>query len=361
MYYMINKERLIKTFLQIVQIDSPSGYEEKILEEIKKIITDIGYSFIQDDFGNLIVKVDGEGKALLLTAHLDTVEPGRSVKPVIQDGVISSSGNTILGADNKVAVAVLLELLQILKEQNLKTRPLEFVFTLSEEVANLGAVNLDYSLLDAKTGYSFDAGLPIGTVISASPYYNRFDIEIIGKTSHASRPENGLNVLSVLNNALNNIQLGRLECGTLCNIGVIESGHVRNSVPGNMIVQGEVRSFFEDKLEKVNNNIISAFEKSGSSFGVKIKAEVVRENGGFVFDKNNSLINTVRSVMNNLNIDMKLEEAGGCYDANIFHEHGIKVLNIADGTKDTHSVEERIAVEDFVSLANIAFGLIKRN
>lgn len=353
----MDKNRLINTFLKIVQIDSPTGYEKEMVAWVCAKLSNLGIDYKIDDFGNIIARVGSGDRSHLLTAHLDTVEPGRGIKPVILDGLIKSSGDTILGADNKIAVAVILEVLENIKEQKLDV-PLEIVFTLSEEVGNLGAVNLDYSLLKAVDGFSFDSEGEIGKVIVGSPFYSRFDIEIIGESAHASKPENAVNALLVINNALNKIKIGRVDDDTICNIGIIEGGSVRNTIPGKIILKGEVRSFVEGKLEEAVDNIKNSLFDSANIFGAQIKINVVRENSGYRLNKTDRDLEFVAKTFESLKIKPKFVKSYGCSDANIFLEHGIKIINLADGSRFPHTNNEYISIKSLFLLSKLISHLV---
>jgi len=362
---MINAERLINTFLEIVQIDSPTGDESDMAQYILDFFTALGSSTKLaittqlDAYGNVIVKIPGEGAPIVLMAHLDTVEPGRGIIPKIKDGIIKSSGNTILGADNKVGVVAILEAVHSVLEKGVSNKSLELVFTISEEVGNLGAINLDYSLLKAKKGFSFDSGAPIGTIVIASPYYTRFDIDIVGKAAHAASPEDGVNALEIFHNALSGFKLGRIDKDTLCNIGVVYGGEVRNTVLGTLAVKGEVRCFVEEKLEDSLAKIVSSFENSASNLGGTIKKEVVRENGGFLLGTNDHLVLAGVDAVESLQLVPNLIKASGCFDANVFIDNGIKILNFANGSKGGHTTQEQISVENLNLIANLVSQLVK--
>jgi tripeptide aminopeptidase len=349
--------RLINTFLEIVQIDSITGHEENMVKYIYQKLNNLGIKTVKDSFGNIIGKIEGKGEPILLTAHLDTVDPGRGIKPKILNGVIKSSGDTILGCDNKVAVAIILEALETIVESKIN-RSIEVVFTLSEEVGNYGAVNLDYSLIKSKLGFSFDSEGEIGTVITASPFYNRFDIKIIGKSAHASQPENGINSLVVLKNVLNKITLGKIDKDTIANIGVLYGGSVRNTILGELEVNGEVRSFVEDKIVWSTDNITNTFKEESKKLGATVICDVVRENPGFKFDKNEKIITEAVRVLEQLNIKPVFKESYGCYDGNIFIGHGIKVLNLCDGSKHSHTVNEQISVDNLNLISKVLINII---
>ncbi len=360
---MINTDRLIKISLELVQIDSPSGYEKDVVDYILRYLETIGVESTLDTYGNVIVIVAGDSKLepVILTAHLDTVEPGKGIRPEVKNiagiDTIVSAGDTILGADNKAGVACILETLTAILEESIPHPTLEIVFTLSEEIANLGATNLDYTLLKSRIGFSFDGSGAVGTITTASPFYNRFDIEIVGKASHAGKPELGINALKILGKGLQNINLGRVSQNTLCNIGQVIGGSTRNTVPGTITVMGEVRSYLENELTQETNKIILAFEEAAQQLGGTINHEIVRENPGFKLAADDELVKLGMEAVQNLQIPQVLQETTGCYDANIFFDHKIRILNFSNGSKSNHTVNECIAVGDLVNTANIAYEL----
>ncbi|MFZ5424662.1 MAG: M20/M25/M40 family metallo-hydrolase [Patescibacteria group bacterium] len=356
---MINEKRLLNTFLKIVSIDSPSGFEQGMVAYVSDYLNSLKYKIQIDSYGNLICKIPGEkNSTLLLTAHLDTVEPGCGIIPLVEDGVVKSVGNTILGADNKVGVACLLEVAHTISENNIEHPSLELVFTLSEEVGNYGALNLNYSLLTAKEGFSFDGSDTFGAITVASPFYNRFDISLEGTASHAGKPEGANNVIMPLLNVLNSINLGRITDNTLCNIGVVALGTTRNTVPGKVEVKGEVRSYTEAELNKYTDLIVGYFQSSAQKFNATVSCDVVRENGGFKLSESDRLLSKGVATLEKLNIKPILHESTGCYDANIFFDHGIKVLNFSNGSKNNHTIEEEVSVENLSLTAKLAFNLV---
>lgn len=354
----MDKKRLVNTFLEAVRIDSPTGHEENMANWIVQKLAGFGFSPIRDKYGNIVAKIPGEGNPIILTAHLDTVEPGRGIMPRIEKGIIKSSGNTILGADNKVAVAAILEVLESIRGRG-NHASLEVVFTLSEEVGNFGAVNLDYSLISSKEGFAFDTTGPIGEIVTASPFYNRFDIEIIGKAAHAGKPQKAINALKIFANAANKIKLGKIDKDTICNIGMISGGSVRNTIPGNISIKGEVRSFLEDRLENATAEITSAFKSEAEALGGRIECEVARENGGYKLSRKNVLIQRIIRVMNRQKINPKLKKSLGCADSNIFCDHGITVVNMSGGSEKAHTLEENVSIENLEKLTNLMLGLVK--
>lgn len=353
----MQENRLVQTFLDLVKIDSPTGREEKVRGYVSHFIQKLGLKSFQDTRGNLIVKVDGIGETLLLGAHLDTVEPGRNIKPQVKDGIIRSSGKTILGADNKVAVAAMLEVLKSIAENKTKTKSLDIVFTLAEESGEFGSSKLDYSKVSAKKGYTFDSLSALGTIVTASPFYNRFDIKIIGKSTHASTPEEGVNTLKILGGVLNKIKLGKVNDKTIVNIGMVSCGNGINTVPGETTIKGEVRSFVEKDAESCSQDMIRRLKETALQFGGTIKAEIFRESSGYEYEVDDEFIKTTKKTIKDFGLKPFLVKKWACSDANIFNNRNMQILNLGDGVVNAHTVDEHIAIKDLSRLAELVLFL----
>lgn len=353
---------VVNTFLKIVQIDSPSGYEQKMSQEVKNSLEEIGLKTKIDKNGNVVAFLEGnkDAEPYMLNAHLDTVEPGRGIKPKIVNGWIKSSGNTILGADNKAGVAAILEAIKkILLNDPQTRRPLEIVFTTSEESGNFGATRLDYSKIKSRLGYSFDiSSVNFGDIMVSAPFYNRLDIEIVGKSGHAKNPEKGLSVLPIFAKAVTMLKVGRISKNTLANIGIVKIGEAVNSIPGNAIIAGEVRSTVEKELEKTTAEIIKVLKEAVMKTGAKLKTKVTRENAGYKYNKDDEFVRKTVKTVESFGLKPKLIDSFGCADANIFAEHGIKMLSLADGSIAAHTVNETIKNSDLERLVDLICKLV---
>ncbi len=348
--HMISEINLTNLFFDLVQIDSPTGHEDAVVAFIEKKLAEKGIQYKVDSYGNIIAYVQGKSnETILLTAHMDTVEPGRGISPFINNGVIKSSGETILGADNKAGVAAILE--AVLSFEDIPENSLEIVFTRSEEVGNLGAVNLDYRLLRSKVGFSFDTGGKIGNLVVASPFYLRFDFSILGKSAHAGKPEEATNVLPIFSEAMQKITLGKNSENTLCNIGIVHSGDARNTVPGALSLQGEVRSYSKPELEETYNRVKEVFESACTFHEATLEHSFEIENPGFTFSDQDNVVQYGQKIARLCGIEPNLIKATGCYDANVFYEKGIQVLNFSNGGYANHTVNEEITVKDLYATA----------
>jgi len=356
--------QLIKTFFELIKVDSPTGEEMAVAELVVRKLAEMGIIANIDGVGNVLARVPGrEGREImLLCAHLDTVEPGRGIEPVLHsDGTIYSKGKTILGADNKAALAVILEAVRELSKNGFReNHPLDLVFSVGEEAGSRGTHGLDYGWLRAKRGYIFDASDgEVGDIEVASPFYNRLDIRIRGKAAHAKDPELGVSVLEILTKALSGVGLGRVSENTLVNLGLVKMGTGVNVVPGEAEILGEVRSYHEGELAEITEKIFGVFKNEAKRTGIEVETRAERENSGYVYDEKDDFVVETVSKLENIGLTPKLLEVWGCSDANIFAEHGLKVLNIVDGGRDSHTVNEEVTMEELNRLQEVVLGLVK--
>ncbi len=374
---MVNIERLAETFIQLVEIDSVSKEEGKIAVLIKDILESLGARTFVDgagekigsDTGNLIAKFKGNTQAppLLLNAHMDTVEPGRGVRAVLKDGVFTSDGTTILGADDKSAIAIIIEVVRILKEKDLPYGPLEFVFTVCEETGLLGAKHLDFGLITAAYGFSLDATDTEG-IVTRAPSANRLEFRIHGKDAHAgAAPEKGINAISLASKAIAPLEIGRIDHETTCNIGVIEGGTAINIVPNLVIVKGEVRSHDEDKLDRVTEKIVSSFKEvvenykgPGAGDGLpRLELQVDTDFRRTCIPEDHAVVTLASRAAENLGKKMITKRSGGGADANVFFEKGIMTGVLGTGMRDMHTVRESVRLDDMVQTTELLLEIIR--
>ncbi|MEK7498436.1 MAG: M28 family peptidase [Patescibacteria group bacterium] len=233
--------RLIQTFCTLVQKDSPTGSEKTFSHYLKKRLTALHIPVLQDKRGNLFVSFCGNGKPLLLVAHLDTVEPGRGIIPIVKNGVLKSKGKTILGADDKAAVSILFELMRWSKTQR-NHRAFEILLSVSEESGISGIDTFNFTKVRSKEALCFDIAKPFGTIVLSSPYYLHQDLRIRGREADASTATQGHSIVLALSEFLKETPHGVLG-DTFCNIGIIRGGSNANALLSDIQLYGEVRSF----------------------------------------------------------------------------------------------------------------------
>jgi tripeptide aminopeptidase len=375
---MINKDRIAETFRFLVETDSISREEGRICLKIQKILESMGGETILDHAGlaigsdtdNLIARFKGitPGPPLLLNAHMDTVEPGRGIRPILKDGVFRSDGTTILGADCKSAIAIILEVLRVLQEDNFPHGPLEIVFTVCEEIGLLGAKHLDFSLLNSKYGFALDASDTNG-IVTRAPSANHFEFRVYGQDAHAgAAPEKGINAIHLASKAISELKLGRIDSETTCNIGYIRGGRATNIVPDLVTVKGEVRSHNEEQLNLKTQEIKAVFqktvdeEKSGRDqhdgfprLECSVSLDFPRTN----IPETHKIVTLARQAAQNLGRTMKTKMTGGGSDASIFSAKGIITGVLGTGMRDMHTLRESILLDDMVESARLLLEIIR--
>lgn len=338
-------EGIVERFCDMVKIDSESGDEARFIEYMKDLFEqELGADCELDSYGNLIAHVLGKGsertEPILLGAHADTVKPGKGIKPIIEDGVIHSAGETILGADDKAGIAEILEGVRTAE----KHPPLEIVITRSEEIGLLGAKNLDLSLIEAKMGFIIDGEAP-DTVIIGGPSHVSLDIEIVGKTAHAGmEPEKGISAIRVAAKAIAAMPEGRIDKETTANVGTIHGGLIRNGVPERVTIQAECRSLDHDKCMRQAEVMQRAFEKAAAEAGAKADVKVTLEYKTFQVSQDAPTVKLAKQAIAAAGLEPKAEVITGGTDALVLCGRGIEAVVIGYGGEAAHSTEEQIAV-----------------
>lgn len=361
---MVSQERLVNRFLDLVRIYGPSKNERQVADYVKEVLSSLGLTVEEDNTGekiggncgNLFCKMPAqianrnckrEKPSFVLLAHLDTVEPSLGVEPVLQNGLIFSKGDTILCADNRAGVAVLLELATVLLTENVPHGELELLFTVAEEVGLLGAKNFDFSKSSANYGIVLDGDGPVGTITVKSPSAKTFTAVCIGKSAHAGVcPEKGVSAIQIASLAISKMRLGRIDPETTANIGVISGGIARNVVPEKVEIKGEARSHNIASLEKQLEEMSRALEESAAYFGGKVKIDVVPEFNCFNISPDHYLVQLLQETAKAIGLTSQTISSGGGSDANVCNENGIPTVNVSVGGENAHTKEERIAIED---------------
>ena len=373
---MVNRERILDEFLRLVRIDSPTMHEREIADYLKERMTGIGLSVYEDNAGeifgsehvkpagNLIGTLKGsdpKAPAVLLCAHMDTVEPGRGVNPVVRDGAVYSDGTTILGSDDKAGVAAILEAVSVLKENKVSHGDLEIVFTVAEEGGLKGAKNLEYERLKAKFGYVLDCDGPAGTIITRAPAQYKIKSSIIGRAAHAGiSPEEGINAIYIASKAISRMKLGRIDEETTANIGVISGGKATNIIPELVNIEGETRSIDPEKLDKQTAEIVSILETTAKEMGAQIKVEKDFLYPRLKLDESDQAVTIAAAAALAVGQQPVQVSTGGGSDANILNGYGIPTVNLGIGMCKVHSIEEFITIDNLVLNASYVVEIVKK-
>lgn len=359
---MINRDRIVQTFLDLVAIDSPSGDEDAIAAELERRLKALGLDASQDSAGNVLARREGAGETILLSAHMDTVEPGRGIKP-IWDGadIIRSDGTTILGADNKAGCAVILEVIQSAIEDAAETRTIEVAISRGEEVGLLGATKMDYSRLSAKVAIVIDSGGPPSSIQGQAPYHSTYDIEVHGRSAHAGlEPEKGVPAISIAAEIIVGLPQGRFDSETTGNVGKVQGGLVRNAVPDYALIQGEMRSMVEEKLETLMTNAQKhVSEVADAHPDARIDAKFGQAYPGYSLTPDDPAVKLLFPVLERLGYRPDPHPVGGGTDGNVFRGHGIASVVIGRGGYNQHTKDEYLVIPEMLQCAAVVEGCVR--
>jgi len=371
---MINSQRLAQRFKTFVEIDSLSRHELDVALKIEKILTDMGADICYDtakdqvngNCSNLVAKFKGSVKAepLFLSGHMDTVGPGNNIKVQFENGVFTSDGTTILGADDKSAIAIILEVMDVIFENKLDYPPIEIVFTVCEEIGLLGAKHFDYSLMDSKFGYILDSSDTKG-IVTKAPAANKIHLKIYGKAAHAgAEPEKGINAIAVASQAVSKLQLGRIDEETTCNLGKIKGGVATNIVPEFVEIHGEARSHDVKKLKTVTDNITETFYKVAKELQDESglpRIETIVENDfpNTNIPDNHKAVLLAKQAADNIGLSLESKTIGGCADANDFFHNNIIAGVLGTGMTNVHTLNESIDIKDMENSTKLVLEILR--
>ncbi|MBI4328705.1 MAG: M20/M25/M40 family metallo-hydrolase [Chloroflexi bacterium] len=358
---MINQERLVKTFCDLVRIDSPSGEEEAVAAELTRRLVALGFKVMRDAHGNLVASEPGRSP-LLLSVHMDTVEPGRGIKPNIEGDTIVTDGTTVLGADDKAGIAAILEALESTKEDKASRIPVQVVLSRDEERGLVGAKNLDFSLLTAREAVVLDGQGPVSRITSGSPTYFRFDVNVVGRGAHAGvEPEKGVPAIRIAAEIIAKLPQGRLDEETTANVGLISGGTARNAVPSTASFLGELRSRNPRTLARLRRRFDRALETARARHPeATIEVDTGIEFEMYTLTSEDPIVQRVTRALEGVGLRPKMGLSGGGTDANILREHGIASVVVGVGDEGAHTVQERVHISKLVDVARFCEALIRQ-
>ena len=368
---MINKKRLLDEFLELVQIDSESRFETEISKVLKEKFTGLGLEVVEDDAaaktgfgaGNLICTLPAtkEGvDTIYFTSHMDTVVPGKGVKPSIVDGYVVTDGTTILGADDKTGLSAMLEAIRVLKEQNIAHGKIEFIITVGEESGLVGAKALDSALVTAKYGYALDSDGKVGEIVVAAPTQAKITATIKGKTAHAGvAPEKGISAITIAAKAIAKMPLGRIDEETTANIGRFEGGKQTNIVCDYVEILAEARSLVGEKMEAQANKMKEAFESVAKEMGGEAIVNIEVMYPGFKYGHGDHVVEVAKKAAEKIGRTPSLTQSGGGSDANVIAGFGIPTVNLAVGYEEIHTTNEKMPIEELEKVAEMVVSVIQ--
>ncbi|WNQ09369.1 M20/M25/M40 family metallo-hydrolase [Paenibacillus aurantius] len=371
---MIQQDRVIQEFMELVQVNSETKHEQEISKVLKEKFASLGFSVEEDDSaaktghgsGNLIFTLPAntgnpQAPRLFFTCHMDTVAPGNNIKPQLHaDGYIRSDGTTILGADDKAGISALLEAIRVLKEQKLEHPQLQVVITAGEESGLVGARAMEAKWIQADYGFALDSNGKIGDIAVAAPSMDKIAITFYGKSAHAGvNPEDGVSAIQVASKAVSRMPLGRIDHETTANVGSFAGGGETNVVCDKVVLKTEARSLDTRKLERQVEAMRRASFEAAEEMGARAEFESYLKYPSFRWDETAPVVQLAMKALRRAGAEPRTFHSGGGSDANIFNGMGIPTVNLAVGYENIHTTKEQIKAADLGRVAETVVAIIQ--
>jgi tripeptide aminopeptidase len=362
---------VVGLFTELAAIPSPPGAERQVADRVRDYLDGLGLEVSEDDAGarigsnagNLLCRLEptssNGGVPIFLCAHLDTVQPTGPLEPVIVDGVVRNAGGTILGADNKAAVATLLESARLILSENRPHAGVELLFTPKEEVGLQGAKAFDHDRLQGRVGFVYDHAAPIGEVMLGAPHARVLEVTMRGRAAHAGiAPEEGRSAIVAAARAISDFRLGRLDDETTASVGLIEGGTARNIVPDRCSFSVDVRSHDESKLADVIRELLETVTFAAALEQCEAETDVDESYRGYRLTRGDTPVRLACAALERAGIQPRMAFGGGGADANVFNERGRQCVNLANGMAAIHTPDEHIAVADLERMVDVTLSLV---
>ena len=359
----------LTVFLELAALPTPPGEERAAADAVLSYLRDLGLEPDEDGcgpeigstIGNVYVRLDptSPGTPLFFCAHLDTVPPSGPLEPVIEDGVVRNAGGTILGADNKAAVAAMLECVGRVVTESRPQAGIELVFTPKEEVGLIGAYAFDHDRLRARLGYVYDQAAPIGEIILGAPSSEALEVRFHGRAAHSGMfPEEGRSAVQAAAKAIADLRLGRVDEETTANVGVISGGTAANVVPEWCTFLAEARSHDEGKLHALVQEMLDVFAFAATAADCEVETSLRKSYRGYRFKRDDDVVQLAAGALRRCGVEPTYALSGGAADANVFNERGRRCLNLANGMTDIHTSDEHIRVVDLEAMVDVTLAIV---
>lgn len=377
---MIHRSRLVSQFKKMVEFDSETYQEREIADYLTGELKQLGFEVWEDDAGyrlkeklpeygtaaptgNLygFLKGTSNSSPILLSALMDTVKPGIGKRAVEDEqGMITSEGDTVLGADDLSGIAAILEAVRVIRENNLSHPDIEVLFPVAEENYGKGSQLIDYSKIKSKQAYVFDLSGEIGLAATAAPTLLSFKLEVKGKTAHAGFcPQLGINAIEIAAHAISQLKQGWVDEDTTVNIGKISGGKQTNIVSDECVVLGEIRSLKDHKAMEEWNTLKETFERTAVSCGGSLEIVFEKQIEAYEIRDGEEVVERFKRVCRSLGLKGTTQYTLGGSDNNHFVRNGIRGIVVACGMNEVHTPKEFTTAEELEKSALLALGLIR--
>jgi tripeptide aminopeptidase len=369
---VINERRMLAEFFELIKISCPSKGEREVADVLKSKLAGLGFTVTEDDTGselggtcgNIIGFIPGNvagAPVIMLSAHMDCVEPCSNIEPVLENGVITARGNTILGGDDKAGISAILEGMRNIQEHNIPYGGILTVFTICEESSLGGSRHIDRSVLaKADFGYALDAGGSPGEIVNMAPGQNSITVKVAGKTAHAGlAPEEGNNAIVLAAKAIAKLKQGRIDEETTANVGIIKGGVATNIVPDKVKIFCEARSRSLAKLEEQTKHMKDTFEQVVTENGGMAEVVIKEAYQPFVLPQETEVVKIAKAAAQSIGLSVNIGATGGGSDANFFNAFGLPTAVLGVGMSKVHTTEEFLKEKDLYNSAEWVVAIIK--
>ncbi len=347
----MNTNRLIKTFSDMVRIDSESGYELPFAEYMQDLASRHHKKSWTDAYHNVYIEIPGKGTPIMFNTHMDTVSPGKNIKPRKKGEYITSDGTTILGADSKAGIAAMVEMFTILDEEKIPHRPILLTLTCNEES---GIPTAQHIISDVKTCIVPDRGTPVGEIITEAPYAQVYEVNIKGKSVYAPTSyAHGKSAIMAAIEMINRLPIGDVDQETTTNIGIMNGGLMTSMVPESCMFKGNCYSFNKKSFDSFLLALEHIVACVDGLLGTKSTVTMLEYFGGYAISKSDPLVKLVDRAMKKTGITPAYNVYKAVTNANLLNDAGIKSILISTGVENQHTVKERISINALKQITEV--------
>lgn len=369
---MIQRQRLVDDFIALCRINSPPKQEAEVIEAVLPRLRRLGLEIQRDEASkhiggnadNVIARLPANvtgAPPIFFSAHFDTVEPNPNVQIIVEDDLIRTDGNSILGADDKAGMASLLEAIECIVENNLPHGEIWLLLSVAEEIGLLGAKHLPLEQVNATMGFVLDTGPPVGKVVVGAPTHDHLTVRVIGRAAHAgAAPEQGISAIVAASRAIARMKLGRIDEETTANIGSFHGGQATNVVCPEVQIRAEARSHSTEKLEAQMAHMIACFREEAEAMGAQVEVETSRHYEAYRLSEDAPVVQVARQSALALGLPYEAKLAGGGSDANVYNAKGIPTVVLSTGMDQVHTHNERCRISDLEKTALWVLEIVRR-
>lgn len=361
---------VLDLFLELAEISSPPGEERAVADVVTARLAAIGVEVDEDaagaaigsQIGNLYARLAptlDSGTPIFLNAHLDTVPATAPIRPEVRNGVVVNAEETILGADNKAAVAAMVTAVEQVLAERIDHSGIELVLTPMEEVGLRGAKQFDVARLQAVFGYCYDHAAPIGNIVMAAPTQRTLRLHFQGRAAHSGiAPEQGRSAIAAAARAVADMRLGRIDSETTANVGLIRGGIAGNIVPPECTVMAEARSRDPERVAAVAREMLDVATHAANLHECRLESTITSEYEGYRFSRSHPAVRMATAALAARGHTPASLESGGGSDANVFNAAGMPCVNLCNGMAEIHTASEHITVSDLEAMTAVTLELI---